>query len=84
MSAADRLRAVTTLAALEKAVKLARLEERPEEKEDVPEADGWTIRWKARLRKGAGVAGDVYLYTPTGKTIDSIRKAERWLGLANT
>ena len=82
MSPADRLAAVATLGALEAAVKAARSEERPAEKEDVPEAEGWTIRWKARVRKGAGgVAGDVYLYTPTGKTIDSIRKAERWLGL---
>ena len=30
---------------------------------------------RASAEEGAGVAGDVYLYTPTGVTIDSIRKA---------
>ena len=52
----------------------------------VPGAPGWLARFKLRLRATtssgrATQTGDVYFTSPEGQTIDSLRKAERALGL---
>ena len=53
------------------------------ELQPVEGAEGWSLRYKPRARASAGQAGDVYLTTPKGNTIDSLRKVQRWLGLLN-
>ena len=43
---------------------------------------GWVVRWKARHRKVAGGAsGDAYMISPSGDSLDSMKKVEVYLGL---
>ena len=74
--------AEATLEVLSEAFRQARKVPPPSnELQPVAGADGWMLKYKPRMSRSNGVAGDVYLTTPTGKTLDSLRKVARWLGL---
>lgn len=82
LSAEELQKRRDVMRALEWAFRRARHDEKVGDT-PVPGAEGWIVRWKARLRKAAGgVSGDAYMLAPSGETLDSLRKLEMFLGLA--
>jgi hypothetical protein len=67
--------------ALATAFRNAKLGPADNEQRPIAGADGWLVRFKPRARPTALQAGDVYLTSPAGATIDSLRKARGVLGM---